>query len=152
MSKNKFQINEDGTVTFRISEVGDRSRTTLQGPFRVKGSLSPYDELASGRDMRQLLGAEAVSATDHEVNLAYALSQLRHRIVESPSFWLEASRESFGGAELDHNIILKVLNMAIEAEVTSRKNLRNEAKRRLKDMEASLEKYDKEEEKEDADE
>jgi hypothetical protein len=152
MSKTKFQINEDGTVTFRISEVGDRSRTTLQGPFKVKGSLSPYDELAAGRDMRHLLGDNAVSATDHEVNLAYALSQLRHRVVEQPSFWLEASREGFGGADIDHNIILKVIGLAIDAEVHYRKYLRTEAKRRLKDLESSLNKYDEEEQKEDADE
>jgi hypothetical protein len=142
MAKNKFQTNEDGTVTFRISEVGDRSRTTYEGLFKVKGSLSPFDELSAGKDMRQLLGEHGAGATDHEINIAYALAQLRHRIVESPSFWTERSRDGFGGADMDGNVILHVLTLAVDGEVEMGKKFRQEAKRRLKEMSEALDRHD----------
>jgi hypothetical protein len=138
-AKKNFQFNADGTVTFKIAQVGDRSRTTYEGPFRVKSALSPFDELSAGRDMRALLGEHGVQALDHEANIAYALAQLRYRIVECPLFWTEKSREGYGGAELDSNIILNVLTMAVEAEVADRKRLKEEAKQRLQEMSAALE-------------
>lgn len=144
-AKSKFFFNEDGTITFRISEIGDRSRVTWSGPFKVKGGLSPYDELAAGKDMRYLLGDNSSSATDHEINIAYSLSQLRYRIVESPEFWFNKSREGFGGADLDSNVILHVLQMSIDAEVEARKRLRKEARKRLEEMEKALDKADAEE-------
>lgn len=143
-SKHTFQFNEDGTVSFRFAEVGARTRTTYTGPFKVKAGMSPFDELSAGRDMRALLGEHGVQAVDHEINIAYALSQLRYRIVEAPGFWSEKARDGFGGADLDSNVILSILDYAIEAEVQSNKRLKEEAKRRLKDLEKSLEEHDKE--------
>jgi len=143
--KPNFMFNEDSTVTFRLAEVGSRSRTTYEGAFRVKTGLSPFDELAAGRDMRSLLGDYGVQALDHEANIAYALSQLRYRIVEAPLFWTEKSREGFGGADLDSNVTLAVLNLAIEAEVQATKRFKEEAKRRLKQMAAALEKHEADE-------
>jgi hypothetical protein len=144
MAKNKFQFNEDGTVTFRIAEVGARSRVTYEGPFRVKSGLSPFDELSASRDMRALLGEHGVQATDHEVNIAYALSQMKYRLIEGPLFWSEKAREGFGGADLDSNVIIAVLTAAVEAEVASNKRLKQEARERLKQMEKALEEHDAE--------
>jgi hypothetical protein len=144
MAKNKFQFNADGSVTFRLAEVGARSRTTYEGAFRVKGGLSPYDELSASRDLRALLGEHGVQATDHEVNLAYALSQLRYRILEAPLFWTEKGRDGYGGADIDDNVLITVLNMAGEAEVANNKRLREEAKARLKQLSAALDKHDAE--------
>jgi hypothetical protein len=150
--KHSFTFNEDGTVTFRISEIGDRSRTTWSGIFRVKGGLSPFDELLAGKDMRSLLGIEAATATDHEINLAFALSNLKYRIIDAPDFWIAKSREGYGGADLDNNIIMLVLEMAINAEVETRKRLRKEARQRLDELEKALDKADSEDPSDEDDE
>jgi len=140
--KSNYMFNEDGTITFRIAEIGARSRTTYEGVFKVKSGLSPFDELAAGRDMRTLLGDHGVQALDHEVNVAYGLSQLRQRIIDAPDFWTSKTREGFGGADIDANIIIHVLNMSIEAEVQNNKRLKEEAKKRLKQMAAALDEHD----------
>jgi hypothetical protein len=143
MAKTKFIFNDDGTVAFKLADVGSRSRTTYEGMFRVKGGLSPFDELSAGRDMRALLGEHGVQALDHEANIAYALAQLRYRVIDAPSFWTEKSRDGFGGADLDSNIIIGVLNLAVEAEVETNKRIKAEARARLKDLAAKLEEHDK---------
>ena len=142
--KVKYLFNEDGTVTFRHSDVGSVSRTTYEGVYRVKSSLSPYDELAAGRDFRDLLGARAEMATDHESNIAFALSHLRYRLVEYPSFWREKSRDGYLGADLDANILIAVLDLALNAQFESNRRLKAEAKRRLGQMAKALEEADKE--------
>lgn len=141
--KYHFQFNEDGTITFKIAEIGARSRVTYEGPFKVKSGLSPFDELSASRDMRALLGEHGVQALDHEINLAYALAQLRYRVIDAPSFWTEKTRDGYGGADIDSNIIITVLNMAVEAEVQSAKRLKEEAKKRLQQMAAALEEHEK---------
>lgn len=117
---------EEGTATFSISEVGTATRSTYMGNFKVHCILSPIDLMSADRDYRAFVGnVNPNDCTTHVRNLAFALSQLKYRIIEEPPFW---TNPKVGGGHLkDTDVIISVLNLALEAEESYRQSRKKEA-------------------------
>ena len=84
------------------------------GTFIFKCFLNPLEQLQAGRDFREMLGSFGSQASDVEINLAFALTQLKHRVIKSPAFWNSA--EGMQGNLGDLNIIALVHDAANRAE------------------------------------
>lgn len=116
------EIVIDGTTaTWQMKLDGDVNGT-YSGTFKFRCTMSPTQRIAAGREMRELLGPQALLATDNESNLAFALTQLKHRVLEAPPFWKTGGQ--YDGDILDSNIIMAVLDAAVTAEVKYIKSLK----------------------------
>jgi hypothetical protein len=110
-----FEFSKDGyTAVFMFEGIGEITGNSYRGPFKVRTLLDPEQMLQAGRERRSLLGQNIAFASDTEFNIATALSELRARIVEPPPFWNN-------GKVLDTNILLEVLDLALNAELSYRK-------------------------------
>lgn len=102
------------TVTFSINVVGKLSKDTYMGTFKVKCLLSPLEDIAADKRYRDLLGDNSHLAQEHIRQQAFALSQLEQRIIDMPPFW---ENNTLGGGHIkDVNVVLFVLDQAIEAQ------------------------------------
>lgn len=117
-------IIEGNTATWEISLQGDVSGT-YTGKFRFKCILSPTHKIAANREYRELLGNNPTLTPEYESNLAYALTQLKYRVLEAPPFW-SATQNSTGyaGDIADTNVIMAVLDAAVEAEIKYKRLLK----------------------------
>lgn len=125
-----MEINiEDCTGVFHIQQNGDTTKQTYLGTFKVKCILNPIDFMEADKLYRQLLGeVHPEAAHAHTASIAFALSQLKYRIIEMPPFW---ENKKLGGGHLkDNNIIIEVLNLAMEAEQKYRDMMVKEAEER----------------------
>lgn len=102
------------TAKFSINITGRHSQATYMGTFRVKCLLSPLEEIAADKRYRDLLGANSHLAQEHVRRQAFALSQLEQRIIEMPPFWENDMIP--GGHIQDDNILLDILDLAVEAQ------------------------------------
>lgn len=119
---------EDGFGIFDVNILGVSTNNSYMGTFKVKCLLSPIEQIKADKLYRDLLGQNAHLASNHVAKLAYAASQLHLRVVEAPPFW---GGPDLGGAHIkDENVILEVLNKAIEAQVTFVDKKKNELKER----------------------
>jgi hypothetical protein len=90
---------------------------TYTGTFEFKCFLTPTEQLQAGREHRALLGNLAHMASEIEYKLAYALTQLKLRIVSAPPFWSSTGQDGgIAGNIGDTNVIGLVLNAAELAE------------------------------------
>lgn len=113
-------IKLDGSLAeFHISEIGKNSGETFTGDFTVKCFLSPLDIIKADKLNRDLLGdiSPHLAGSD-AANMSFALSQLKYRVVKSPAGWKNSEVD---GGHLDLNIVIKVLNTAIEAQTLYKK-------------------------------
>lgn len=146
MAKKKEKANlvsinlEEATATFRISaELGAVTRQTYDGVFTVRTLLEPFRKLASGRTQRALLGSMAQHATDHEHNIAFALAELQQRVLSAPPWWDSMpDLEVRGSAVRDENIILMVLDSAIEAQAQYSKDLHKSSAEAIKALKKKI--------------
>ena len=127
---------EEGVATFSINEIGDVSKQSYMGTFKVHCILSPIHFIDADKDYRNLLGAiSPESAHQHARTSAFALSQLKYRIIDMPPFW---ENNRMGGSHIkDDNILIAVLNLALEAEKQYRDQRQKDAEEiqeRLKNM------------------
>lgn len=113
---------EGNVATWTINSIGSVNGTYI-GTFQFKCILDPLQQLAIGRDYRNLLGPNPSLASEHETFLAFALSQLKYRIISYPPFWKDGISE-FDGNLLDEEIITEVLNAAINAEAQYKEQLK----------------------------
>lgn len=102
------------TAKFTVNITGRHSKQSYMGTFRVKCLLSPLEEIAADKRYRDLLGSNSHLAQEHVRRQAFALSQLEQRIIEMPAFWENDIIP--GGHIQDDNVLLDVLDMAIEAQ------------------------------------
>lgn len=117
-------IIEGDTALWEIRLDGDIKGTYL-GSFRFKCFLTPTQRLAASREYRELLGENPLLALKHEDNLAYALSQLKYRVISAPPFWTSSLQTSEMAGDLpDENIIMAVLDAAIGAELKYKAQLK----------------------------
>ena len=100
-----WEMNLDGSVL-----------GTHRGRFKFKCYLTPTEIIAAGRSYRELLGTNPALASEHESFLAYALTQLKYRIIEAPPFWA-TSKDGIQGDLPDTEIVSAVLDAAISAEL-----------------------------------
>jgi hypothetical protein len=118
--------NNLGTYTFIYQ--GDINGTYM-GQFVFKCFLLPSERLAAGRDRRNLLGEFGILATDLEKEIAFALSELKYRVVSAPPFWNPAS--IMAGDIADIGLIFVALNAAMDAQELHRKQKIEEKEKTL---------------------
>lgn len=122
--KERSDILIEGNVgSWDMSLQGDVQGTYI-GTFRFKGFLTPTQQIAANRDYRELLGANPTMVPEHESFLAYALTQLKYRIVSAPPFWAAASGSGLEGDLPDENVISAVLDAALATEIKYRNQLK----------------------------
>lgn len=115
MSDRTDIIIEGTTASWAINMEGDVSGT-YTGTFRFRCYLNPTQKIAANREMRSLLGEFPMLVPEHESFLAYALSQLKYRILSSPPFWT-SGENGYAGDIPDTNVLSAILDAAIDAEV-----------------------------------
>lgn len=115
---------EGNVGVYVISELDDESNESYVGEFRVKCILSPLDLLAIDRDYRELLGpVNPIMASGDANNIAFALSQLKHRVLAYPSFW---KGESYDGGHLPKKVLYAILDRSIEVQDKFKKERQEE--------------------------
>ncbi len=128
-----IRFNSDGFAMFDINMIGGTTQTTYLGTFEVYPILSPTQFLSAGRRYRELLGPNPAFATEFELNLAYALSQLELRVRVAPSFWNR-------GDIKDTEVIMAVFDKTIEVEEIFRKEQKEKTAHALETLKLQLEK------------
>lgn len=113
-------VKLDGSIgEFNVTEIGKNSGESFSGDFTVKCFLNPLEVLKADRLYRELMGAiNPHLASSEAQNFSFALSQLKFRIIKSPSGW---KNTEIDGGHLDDNIVITVLNKAIEAQIQYKK-------------------------------
>ena len=111
-------ITIEGSVATWVMERTDGDLGgTYTGTFQFRCYLTPLQQLQAGREFRELLGSFANQATETEIKLSLALTQLKHKILKAPPFWSSTLEESgISGNIGDMNIIAAVSNASIRAE------------------------------------
>jgi hypothetical protein len=116
------------TATFTINMVGRHSKDTYMGTFKVKCLLSPLEMIAADKRYRDLLGANSHLAQENIRQQAFALAELEQRVIDMPPFWENDSLP--GGHIKDANVLLHILDMAVEAQEKYISTKENELKDR----------------------
>jgi hypothetical protein len=128
MEKERSDIIIEGNTASWDMKVDGAINGTYTGAFRFRCFLTPTQQIAANREYRELLGPQLTMAPEHETFLAYALTQLKYRILSAPPFWTSTLQtSSVAGDVPDENIISAVLDAAIGAEIKYKKQL-NERK------------------------
>lgn len=122
----------EGESTFDVNIVGQSSKQSYIGSFKVKCLISPIEEIEADKRYRELLGVNPHLATEHVRRQAFALSQLEQRVIDCPPFWENETLP--GGHVKDSNVILEVLDKAIEAQ----ENYINAKDKELKEKQEKL--------------
>lgn len=120
-------ILEGNKATWTINSIGTIQGTYI-GTFVFKCFLTPVEQIKANRDFRELMGPNPIAAPEHESFLAYALTQLKYRIISAPPFWNSARNENMVGDIPDEGIITDILGAATDAEVKYKKQLKQAKK------------------------
>ena len=126
------------TATFTVNIVGKHSKDSYMGTFKVKCLLSPLEDIAADKRYRDLLGANSHLAQEHIRQQAFALAQLEQRVIEMPPFWENDNLP--GGHIKDANVLLHVLDQAVEAQEKYIQNKEEELKERQKRLTKAIKK------------
>lgn len=118
----------DGSVaTWRMPRIEGTKGGTYTGSFQFKCYLDPLSSLAAGKEYRELLGSQSMHASNAESDLAFALTQLKYRILKAPPFWTSTLQESgIQGNIGDLNVIAAVFDAAMESEALFEFNIQKE--------------------------
>jgi hypothetical protein len=126
MVQNDILLN-GSIATWRMPLMIGELGGSYLGTFEFRTFLDPLRQLQAGREYRELLGSLAIQAEDNESNLAFALVQLKHRILRAPPFWSSTEQESgIPGNIGDMNVISAVLDAAMMAETMFREKMMEE--------------------------
>jgi len=105
---------EGSEAKFTINVLGKVTKESYIGKFKVKCILSPLEEIEADKVYRDLLGNNYHLSNENIKQKAFALAQLKVRIIESPPFW---ENDYIGGGHIsDSNVVLEVLELAVEAQ------------------------------------
>lgn len=129
-------------ATWEIDMLGDIKGLYL-GTFKFRCYLLPNQQLAAGRRYRELLGPQALLATDHENLLAYSISQLESRIIQAPPFWYS---EFMNGNIPDEAVLSKVLDAAISSEIKYKQLMKEKKESSIKRANDAIERLNKDKE------
>ena len=151
-TEERPDIKIDGNVaTWEMKLEGDISGTYM-GVFRFRCYLTPLQQIAAGREERGLMGSNIAVASEHERFLAFALTQLKYRVISAPPFWASANPNGdIPGDIPDEDVIAKILDAAVIAEKKYKDGLKarkDEALQKAKRMIEKIEQQDKAESKE----
>jgi len=126
MENTAFTLNGN-VATWTMNRMEGSLGGTYTGRFEFKCYLSPTEQLEAGRIYRGFLGQHAILASDVEGQLAFALSQLKFRIIKSPPFWESAGVESGVSGNIgDLEVLNAILDAAMEAEILYREKVSKE--------------------------
>jgi hypothetical protein len=115
---------EGNVATWDIRLEGD-IQGSYTGTFKFRCFLTPTQRLAAGREHRELLGSYPTLATAHDDNLAFSLSQLKHRVISAPPFWTSTVQLNGATGDIpDDNVIDAVLEAAVAAELKYKAQLK----------------------------
>jgi len=140
--KEQIVLNENGTADWNLQKMA-RDGNMYTGPFRFKTSMDPLSLLAADRDYRKLMGEHAAMADDMMHNMAFALAQLKQRVISSPPFWNDGSTD-FGGGRTQYEVLQTVLDAAIAAQEKNEERLRDRSSQMAENIRKTLEGYSKE--------
>lgn len=132
-------ILENNKALYEIDQVGDIGGS-YKGVFEFRCFLNPIQYIAADREYRDLLGKNPALSDPHADSLAYALIQLKYRIIKAPPFWHSDDSVIPGGAIPDRDIISLILAAATEAEVKFRKSLLDKQEESVNKLKAIIEK------------
>lgn len=135
MEKEEYKVDIDvdnAISTFRIDLVGINTQESYKGVFKVKCLLTPYDTIAADKLYRDLIGGKISEAHPHATSLAFALSQLKYRVIKYPPFW--KNTQLLGSHIVDHNILMEVINIALYSQQEFLKMKKDEALRIEKEL------------------
>ena len=94
MENNTDITLEGDTATWLMPQMNGELQGTYTGSFRFRTFLDPLRRLQAGREYRELLGPYPDLVSEADGHLAYALSQLKQRVISSPPFWTASVPES----------------------------------------------------------
>jgi hypothetical protein len=125
--ENTEMTIEGSTATWVMPRTDGELGGTYTGSFQFRCYLNPIQILQAGREYREFLGSLGAQASITEGHLAYALSQLKYRILKAPPFWTSTLQESgIQGNIGDLNVILVILDAAMDAEKIFKENAAKE--------------------------
>lgn len=105
---------EGSEAKFEINVLGKFTKQTYIGTFKVKCILSPLEEIEADKIYRELLGNNYHLSDETIKQKAFALAQLQVRVLQQPFFW---ENDRLGGGHIpDSNVILEILDKAVEAQ------------------------------------
>lgn len=131
---------EGHNAIWNIASLGEINGT-YAGEFVFRCFLTPTQQIAANREYRELLGSNPTLAPEHESFLAYALTQLKYRIVSSPPFWSATSQiNGMAGDVVDEEIITQVLDTAIDCQKKYREQIQERKLEMLEKAKAAAEK------------
>jgi hypothetical protein len=131
MSETEGIIIEGSTASWTINTVGN-VLGTYHGQFKFRCMLTPLQQLAAGRAERELIGVNMALASDHERFTAYALTQLKYRIISAPPFWSSSTYGDIQGDLIDSELIAVILSAAIDAESLYRTQIKERKEQAIK--------------------
>lgn len=114
VDEKQVHVDQEGVGSWEIDILG-KIGGAYKGLFKFRTVLSPIQLIEADRDYRELLGKNAEFAETHVENMAYTLTQLKHRILSAPPFWNDGSRFP-GGHIRDDEIISAVYEAAVISE------------------------------------
>jgi hypothetical protein len=115
-------ILENNKAIYELDQVGEIGGS-YKGVFEFRCFLNPIQYIAADREYRDLIGKNPALSDPHADSLAYALTQLKYRVLKAPPFWNAEDGIIAGGAVPDREIISLILSAATEAEIKFRKSL-----------------------------
>jgi hypothetical protein len=118
----KDLLLENNKASYHFDQTGEIGGT-YRGVFEFRCYLNPVQYIAADKEYRDLLGSNAALADPHADNLAYALTQLKYRILKAPPFWYSEDSLFPGGSVPDREVISHILTAATEAELQYRTSL-----------------------------
>lgn len=129
MSEFRF---EGSVAEFDYQGVGDNSNQTYMGSFKAKCVVTPMDHIKADRLYRELIGSVNPHLASKETqNFAFALSQLKVRLISMPDFF---KNRELDGSHLDSNILIDIVNKTIDAQ----EEYKDELDERLQNMQKML--------------
>lgn len=133
-------VIEGNISTWTLAMKGDINGT-YHGVFKFKCYLTPTEVLSAGRDYRDLLGPSGNLAFTKEDNLAYTLSQLKHRVISAPPFWTSSlGVNGYAGDIPDENVLDAIFDAAMTSQLKYLALLQNKKDEMIKKSKETAEK------------
>jgi len=108
-------VNSDGTAKFSINIVGTTTMQTYFGNFKCKCSLNAIEYIKSNKEFIEEVGSSSNFGEPEEI--AFALIQLKYRLLNWAPFWAIGDSVNINGGHLkDYNVITHVFNICMKAE------------------------------------
>lgn len=132
----------DGEISTWNLDAQGLIKGTYRGIFKFKCYLDPIEQISCNREYRALLGDNPSFVPEHENFLAYALTQLKYRIIEAPPFWTATAQNghNWAGNVPDENILSRVLDAAVRSEEKFKLGLKDRLTKSVKSSRSKAQK------------